>query len=84
MAIQLHLKKVFLLNEDIKYPKCYRCKKELSPYSITDSELKKLPKTTIENLIYDYILFLNFIQKDLHLLFVCKHCLKGTYFKINE
>jgi len=82
--ININLKKVFILNEDIKYPKCYHCNKELSPYSLSHKELKKLSIQTINDLVEGKLLYLKFIKDDLHLLFICKHCLKGTFFKTNE
>lgn len=84
MIKEITLTKIFVLNENIKFPKCYHCKKELSPYSISNTELKKLSKKTIENFVNVYLLYLNKFGINLHLLFICKHCLKGTFSKTNE
>ena len=84
MAQEIFFKKVFFLDENIKFAKCYRCGKELSPHSISTKELKKVPIETINNLKDCCLLYLHKIGTDIHLLFICKHCLKGELFKPNE
>ena len=84
MEQEIYFKKVFFLNENIKFQKCYRCKKELSPYSITSKELKKLDNEVTNMYLNASLLYLHRINTDIHLIFVCKHCLKGRFFQNNE
>lgn len=76
MLDKISVKKVFYLDENIKYPICNYCKKELSPFSITSNELKKIRPEHLELLLKSYLLQLNRINIDVHLLFLCKNCLK--------
>ena len=84
MEEKIFFKKVFFLNENIKYPECYKCKKELSPYSITNKNLKKLDTEIINIYLNASLLYLHGINTNIHLIFLCKHCLKGKYIKFDE
>ena len=70
----MELGKLYCLDENYIFPKCFVCKKELSPYSITSTELNKLPLETIGYLVKFELVRLNFVEKNKHLIWICKDC----------
>jgi len=72
---QIKVTKIFCLDENIRYPKCHNCNKELSPFKINSEELNKCTDKFLSIMITLQYLRLNAIDKDSHLIFLCKHCL---------
>lgn len=71
----IKITKIFNLNENYKYPIC-TCGKELSPFLVEQEELNKLNDEIINQLVNCELLVLDKFEKDRHLLFICKSCLK--------
>jgi len=70
----MKLTKVFCTNEDYLFPKCEKCKQELSPYCVTSEELNKIDIEYVKMLLECELLILNGVDTDKHLIFVCKTC----------
>ena len=73
----IRVNKVYCLNENYHFPRCHVCKNELSPFAITSEELNKCSWELNEFLATRHLIYLNKIDKDRHLIWLCKHCLKG-------
>ena len=72
---KIKVSKVFCLDENYKFPRCHKCKGELSPFRIDTDELNKCSDIFIKIMIeLNYIRF-NLIKKDVHLIWLCKYCL---------
>lgn len=72
----IHLQKLYFLDENYKFPKCLTCGNDLSPFRITLSELQKLDKQTIYQLIMYEFLIADNKSPNNFILFLCKYCLK--------
>lgn len=51
----MKVEKLISLNENVTYPNCYQCNKELSPYLVREIEPKTLKALEETDLIIDYI-----------------------------
>lgn len=77
---KIKIGKAFFLNENLKHPICQRCGKETSPYSIISEELNKFSLKVLENFVAEQRIILNRIAPNVHIIFICKHCLKDYIF----
>ena len=81
----INVTKVFNLNENVIFPSCHVCGKELTPFCITKQEINdKLNSDKIDSLLNMKLLLLDEIKKDKHLLYLCKHCLHGEINASND
>lgn len=72
----INVNKVYNLNEDIKYPICHLCKIKLTPFSITQENWQAITIETKQLILQLNIITMNKLDKGLHLIFLCVHCLK--------
>ena len=70
----MKLTKVFCKNEDYIFPRCEKCKRELSSYCVTSEELNKIDLIYLKMLLKCELLRINDVDTDKHLIFVCKTC----------
>lgn len=73
----VHVTKVICLDENYLFPRCHRCREELSPFRIETSELNKCSKTFVDHMMKLSYLRVNAIAEDAHLIWLCKHCLSN-------
>lgn len=66
----MKVKKVVSTNENLIYPNCYQCRKELSPYLIWEIEKETLILLKESNSIIDYL-------NDKPVALLCKKCCKN-------
>jgi len=74
--MKVRVTKVYCLNENVRFPECHRCKKELTPFAITTTEMTKWSRKTIDTLISSKLLRLHIIKVNRHLIFLCRTCHK--------
>ena len=74
--MKVYVSKVYCLDENVRFPICHRCKRELTPFAITTTELNKWTQITIKALIQAKLLRLHIIKKNRHLIFLCRTCHK--------
>jgi hypothetical protein len=81
---KIKLKKVYCLNENYKFPKCYKCNKECSPFSIDSKEVDKIQEHILQELIKSSHFRINGVAQNKHLIFICKNCLKKFLTRDNK
>jgi len=84
MKPEIRIIKVFCYDENVKYPDCFVCGNELSPYCIDDKYLPKVPDEIYKKFLMLDLLKLDAIDKGKHLIFICKHCAPPKRIKVNE
>jgi len=70
----MYLTKAYCLNENYIFPKCHKCNKSLTPYSITSEKLNKLDLNFIKMFLHCELLIINAIENDKHIIFICNQC----------
>jgi len=80
----INMSKLICLDENVLYPNCCACGKELSPYSITSEELNKLDQEVVEGFLKGNLLRINGISEDKHFLYICISCFNLELIKENE
>lgn len=72
--MKIEMSKVYCLDENVIFPPCHQCGKELTPFGIDDNETNKIPSEFLKGLIqYKYIQF-KAINQTRHLIWLCKNC----------
>ena len=67
-------KKIYCLDENIKFPICHACKRELTPFSVLEKEydeLKERFRFLMESAGY---VKKNEVSPEKHLIFFCRDC----------
>ena len=73
---ELNVTKVCVTDENMIFPICHLCKKELSAFSVTDKEtFTNLPPESFILLVERKNLITDYFAKGKHLIFLCKHCI---------
>jgi len=74
---RVHVTKVFCLDENYIFPRCHKCKEELSPFRIESTELNKCSTEFVKHMMKLNYIRVNAISDDAHLIWLCKECLSN-------